>query len=225
MEFSFDSGVWSCRLAGRVCRMTAAEADAYVLANMREAELVGRVSPLLAAQIECFRQEGEPPRQFARAMVDVVAALKTPNDDGERPDPVSWEKAHTRFRGGTLGPLSIWHKHISLARHMPMNAALALAPARPEDGEALKDAIAASLIQARAATAGDVDAMAAAGGDTMMLAIKRRAETNRQTGDWIVFDVVDDRPRFLCFFPHPPEDEDRDEELADLVRFVREHWI
>lgn len=224
MEFSYDSGVWSCRLAGRVCRMTAAEADAYVLANMREAELVGRVSPLLATQIECFRQEGEPPRQFAKAMMDVVAALVTPKDDDERPDPVSWEKPHKRFQKGTLGPLNIWHKHISLARHMPMNATLALAPAKPQHAEAQKDAIAASLIQAHAATAGDLDAVAAAAGETMMRAINRRAETHRQTGDWIVFDVVDGRPRFLCFFPHPPEDEDRDEELARLVRFVREHW-
>ncbi|MFG1362108.1 hypothetical protein [Xanthobacter versatilis] len=224
MELWYDKGEWFCLTPKHTYRLTAEKAEGFVSANMREPALAGLVSPLLALQIMClFLEEGEPPRAFAKPMLDVVAALSAPDGVGA-PDRASWEKAHTPLNRPKLRPLCILHKHVSLAKHMLANAALAVSPAKPKDTEALHRAVAESLDSALAATGGDLDAAAEAGAAALMRPVDRRIAQRRQTGDWIIFEVVDGRPYFLCLFPHPEPDEECDDEIAVRVKLVRDGW-
>lgn len=225
MELWFDNGAWYCRTQKDTYHLTAEEAEGFVSANMREPTLAGLVSPPLALQIMClFLEDGEPPRAFARPMMDVVAAVTAP-DGVPAPERSSWEKAHAPLKGAKLRSLGVGHKHVSLARHMLVNAALAISPRRPEHAAALENALVDSAGRTHAATDGDLDAVAEAMTALVTQRVGQRISDKNQTGDWIVFEVVGGRPYFLCLFQHPADGERQcDEELAQLVQFVRNTW-
>lgn len=229
VEMRFVDGDWRLSLETGTYRLTPKMADLFVSTYMGETALVGLVSPVLVWQIMCWSQgdQGETRmlgRAIARPMMDVVAAVTAP-EPKHAPERTSWEKEHTRFGGPALGPLDLWHKHISLPCHMPANAAATIPPRKSDDFKAVADRLLATAESTHAATDGDSDAVAEAMAATFMQPVDQRIADRKQTGDWIVFEVVGGRPYFLCLSQHPDKGERQsDEGLARLVQLVRRTW-